>query len=192
MKPKNKISVITIIMFVVTIAIIITGIIVANIVDEKRTIQKNIELIKYNYNQLTNDISEYNQIRTDLLTKLDNFIYENYSEEHTEYVELLTKYNENIKRIDSSVKNINDRCNIIYSDKTINVICRSYQNIYEKMVNLYVADLTNYNNKVTGYNEYKNETIELFEMIHKEYIDYNQDNKYEGKEVQNEANNEEK
>ena len=41
-------------------------------------------------------------------------------------------------------------------------------------------DLNNYNRKISSYNEYKNEDVELFNMIFKEYIDYNDDGKYEG------------
>ena len=61
-------------------------------------------------------------------------------------------------------------CNIIYrviyEDKNINKICDSYQELYEKIINLYVLDINNYNKKIDGYNNYKNENIDNYEMIH--------------------------
>ena len=178
---------------IITILIILIGgisLLIANIMKEKKESTKNIEIIEYNYNELSTNVSEYNQIRSDLSEKLNNFFYDKYPKEHETYVELLTKYNNNIKKIDKNISNINDRCNVIYKDKNINSICNNYKVTYEKLINLYITDLTNYNNKITSYNEYQdNEDVNLFELIHKDYIDYNNDNTYEGKDVNNEENN---
>ena len=54
------------------------------------------------------------------------------------------------------------------------------------MINLYITDLNMYKKSIKKYNEYNNANIAAFEMIHKEYIDYNHDNKYEGREVNEE------
>ena len=56
----------------------------------------------------------------------------------------------------------------------------SYKKLYEKIINLYVMDGNNYNKRVEGYNSYKNDSIELHDIKYKDYIDYNNDNKYEG------------
>lgn len=183
MKKKNRR--IILIVGIITIVLLVVVILVMNIMNDKKNSQENMQLIKDNYNELSVNVSEYNQIRSDLSDKLNNFIYEEYSKEHDSYVELLTKYNTNIQVIDENVDVIHDRCDVIYSDIVVNKICDSYELLYEKLVNLYVLDLTNYNNKITSYNEYKNEDVELFTLIHKEYIDYNKDKKYEGKDIEN-------
>lgn len=159
---------------------------IVNMVKDRNETNNNMEIINSNYNELSVNVNEYNQIRTELSGKLNNFIYEKYSLEYDGYVELLNKYNENIKKIDLNIENINDRCLVIYKDISINKICNSYKVMYEKLVNLYVSDLNNYNNKVSSYNEYKNTDISLYEMIHKDYIDYNDDKEYEGKDLGNE------
>ena len=74
--------------------------------------------------------------------------------------------------IAGNVSEINSKCNVIYSDISVNKICDSYSILYEKLINLYVMDLNNYNNKISSYNEYKKDDISLFNMIHNEYIDY--------------------
>jgi len=175
---KNSKKVILIGVGVMILVIII--ILVIGIVNDKRESNENMGLIKDNYELLSNNVTEYNQIRSDLSNKLNNFIYDDYSKEHDSYVELLTKYNNNIGLIAGNVSEINSKCNVIYSDINVNKICDSYGLLYEKLINLYVMDLNNYNYKISSYNEYKKDHISLFNMIYNEYIDYNDDGKYEG------------
>jgi len=185
---KNKKRFILILsIIIISIIILLATIFIINITKDKKITEQNMQIIKDNYNELTATVSEYNQIRTDLSNLLNDFVYEEYPTKHEEYTNLLTKYNNNIKNIDKNILNIHDRCNVIYNDISINKICDSYQELYEKLVNLYVTDLTNYNNKITSYNEYKKEDkYQVFELIHKEYIDYNEDKKYEGQDANNE------
>lgn len=183
MQKKNK-KIIIITSIVISI-LLIAIILILNIVNDKKNLQKNMQIIKYNYNELSIAVTEYNQIRTNLSELLNNFIYEEYPNNHSRYVELLKNYNSNINKIDDYVEVINNKCNVIYIDIEVNKICDSYDDLYEKLINLYVQDLNNYNNKITSYNEYKKENIELFNQIHKDYIDYNKDNTYEGRIVEN-------
>ena len=178
MKKSSK--KIILIISIILVVIIIMTILIMGIINDKKKTNENMELIKNNYELLSTNVNEYNQIRSDLSNKLNNFIYEDYNKEHDSYVEILNKYNNNISLIDENVKVIKDKCNVIYSDISINKICDSYGLLYEKLINLYVIDLNNYNNKISSYNEYKKAEISLFDMIHSEYIDYNDDGKYEG------------
>ena len=187
MKKNNKKIILIISITLISSLIIILTLFVLNIVNDKKISNKNMQLIKTNYNELSTLVTEYNQIRTKLSEKLNNFIYEEYPKEHNSYIELLNKYNNNIKDIDSKVNNINTKCDVLYSDISINKICDSYKVLYEKLINLYITDINTYNNKIISYNEYKEKNeYEEMELIHKEYLDYNQDKQYEGKDVKNE------
>lgn len=193
MKEKtNKFNKITIISIVSLILIIIVIIFVINIYREKKTSVKNMEIIKNNYSELSANVTDYNKIRENLSGKLNNFTYENFPKEYEDYNELLKSYNDNIEKIDNNISNINSKCNNIYNDISVNKICDSYKTLYEKIINLYVIDLTNYNNKVISYNEYTNNNIEVFKLMHEDYIDYNEDSVYEGKNIENEEDKEEK
>ena len=88
------------------------------------------------------------ELRRDLSDKLNDFIYDKYPNEHDVYFELINKYNDNIKNIDKSVNNIDSRCDVIYNDISVNKICDSYEVLYEKLINLYVTDINNYNDWV--------------------------------------------
>ena len=72
-------------------------------------------------------------------------------------------------------------------DKDVSNICSNYKIDYETIVNVFMNDINNYNNKLNSYNEEQNKSLELFKSRHiDDYIDYNNDNKYEQKVVTNE------
>ena len=74
-----------------------------------------------------------------------------------------------------------------YPDGVINSKCNNYKAIYEQVVNYYVTDIKNYNNNIKKYNEYqKSINSNLILNIYKtdkDYIDYNEDKIFDGKEV---------
>ncbi|MBQ2873306.1 MAG: hypothetical protein IJE89_04845 [Bacilli bacterium] len=176
----NKKKIIIIISISIIVIIILITLIIFNTIKNKNLTKENMEIITTNYEELSINVNEYNNVRTKLSEKLNNFIYEKYKNNHEEYLSILLEYNNIIKKIDNNVDNINDKCNFIYKNISVNKICNSYQMIYEKLINLYISDINIYNNKITSYNEYKSESINLFELIHTDYIDYNNDNIYEG------------
>lgn len=190
-EKNNKKTYLIIGISLVLILLILITIFVINLNNDKKISEENMQIIKDNYNELSINVTEYNQVRTELSELLNNFIYENYKNEHEEYTNLLNKYNSNINKIDKNINSIESRCNVIYKDSAVNKICDSYKTLYEKLINLYVSDINNYNNKITSYNEYKKEEIELHKLIHQDYIDYDNNKEYEGKDVENEENNEE-
>lgn len=178
MKKKKPSKVIIII--IVAILLITIIIFTLNLINDQKITKKNMQSIKESYQQLSENIVDYNQIRSSLSEKLNNFMYESYQKEHEEYIDLLTKYNNNIINIDQNIVTLDDKCQVIYKDLSINKICDEYPLLYEKLINLYVSDLNNYNNKIASYNEYKEDKYNLFELIHDDYIDYNNDKVYEG------------
>ena len=80
-----------------------------------------------------------------------------------------------MKNIDNYISNINFRCKGTYNDSKINKLCDTYKGVYEKLVNLYISDIDNYNNFITEYNKNKNESLELIDKVHDDYIDYDND-----------------
>lgn len=178
MKDKKKMLII-----IISILLVILGgilIIIYNINKSNKIKNENMDIINDSYSNLSENVNSYNEIRKEYLELSSNFFYETFMSDKDKYVDILNRYNEVIKDIDSNIEKINDRCNIVYSDKFINKICNNYQELYEKLINLYVMDINNYNKKIEGYNDYKNENLDKFEMIHDKYIDYNNDKIYEG------------
>ena len=171
----------TIIGVIVIIIITIVSIIVLTVRKDLKEKNNNMEIIRKNYKSLITSIGNYNEIRNEYNEMSSVLIMDKYKDSHEKYVELLNKYNEEVKNINMYIDNINIRCNGLYKDSEINKICNTYKITYEKLVNLYVSDIDNYNEFIEKYNEYKKESLDKIEKIQKDYIDYNNDGKYEGR-----------
>jgi len=180
MKNYKKIGLSFAILSAIVIAI---GVVIAIIVNNKKTIQENIVIIKETYTDFSVDIVENYQIRNEITEKLDQFNNENYSNEHETYTGLLTQYNQNITVLNDSVNILEDKCSIEYEDSQTNIFCNNYQQLYEVINNIYIELLTNYNNKITSYNETSEEDYTTVTLINKDYVDFNKDGIYDGKTV---------
>ena len=162
---------------VLLVIIIVIGIKISN--DNKKK-NEGMKVINDSYKDLANRVIEYNNIREEYLEISKKFYYETFMDKHDEYLNVLDRYDKIIAKVEEDISKIDDKCVIKYNDSNTDRICNNYKELYEKLVNLYVMDLNNYNEIVDGYNEYKNNNVSKYEGKFKEYIDFNNDKKYEG------------
>ena len=174
---KKVVIIISVIVFLVLLIGLVIGI---NINNKIKIMNDNMIVIQKEYDKIRDNVLEYNNIRSEYLDLTNDFYYETFMDKYQEYTSLLDRYDKVIDKIDNSILEIDKKCNIVYKDDNTNKICNSYKKLYEKIINLYVMDGNNYNKRVEGYNSYKNDSIELHDIKYKDYIDYNNDNKYEG------------
>ena len=149
---------------------------------DKKLAADNMAVIEKNYKELQNNVANYNQYRNDFGELVKDIYLDSFKEKNDSYLELLNKYNDTMEKIDKNIANIKDKCNRLYTDSEINKICNNYEKTYEKLVNIFIADVNKYNEKVNEYNEYKNEEVSLFTIDYVDYMDYNHDGVYDGKE----------
>lgn len=176
---KNKKMILIGVIFVIVLAIII--IFVINIRKDNKKTANNIENISKNYDLLSVSVSKYNQFREEFNNDTKDLLLEDFDGKREKIVNLLSEYSNELKNIDNYITNIKLRCNQVYVDSNVNNICNNYKKTYEKLVNLYISDINKYNEIVTKYNEYKNANIELFKTNYDDYIDYDNDSIYEGR-----------
>ena len=155
--------------------LIIIGVIIANTIilimaitmhNDKKVTQNNMDNIKKNYELFSKKVTEYNEIRTKYNEMSTVLIMDSYEKKHEDFVTLFTEYNEVIKNIDNYITNISIRCNRLYPEIEINNICNGYKTAYDKIVDLYIDDVTAYNNFIDEYNEYKKKDLTKVEMLH--------------------------
>lgn len=97
-----------------------------------------------------------------------------------EYEAIVDSIKKDTKKLDSLCKHV------YYPDSEVNKMCTNYKSIYEQVVNYYVTDIHTYNENVEKYNAYQ-DTIKKDLKIRKyhteyDYIDYNGDKIFDGKE----------
>ncbi len=160
---KNKVLIISLVIVVVVALVLVLAI---TMYKDKKNTKNNMEIINKNYELLKKQVAEYNDIRTKYSELSSVLIMTEYEAKHEEFSDLLNEYNDVIKNIDTYIANIKLRCNTIYPDSEINNICNGYEAMYDKMIDLYVDDVSKYNAFIDEYNEYKNTVLDKIEMIH--------------------------
>jgi len=184
---KNKKILIAIgITVAMLIVISLVTVFIINLNNDKKKTEENMVLINDSYNNLKNEVENYNNIRNDISEFINNFYYDTIEEKYVDNLKSLNDYDSIIGSITNEVKILDSKCNISYIDDEINNICNNYKKDYETIVNVFMNDITNYNNKLDSYNKDENKKLELFKSRYiNNYIDYNNDNNYEQKVVVN-------
>ena len=118
---------------------------------------------------------------------LSNVYYDTMYQEDKSVKNKLSNYEQLVDELTKNTNKLDKLCsNMYYSDSTTNNRCRNYKSIYEQVMNYFVSDIKVYNENVNKYNKYQEENnsslkIEKYKT-NKNYIDYNNDKKYDGKE----------
>ena len=169
-----------VIIILLSVIIASVGVIFAILNDKEKTMDKNVVAIRDNYAELSTNVTDNILLRKKVIEKINKFAEEDYANTNKEYTELLNKYNENVSKIDKNIEIMDSKCDVEYEDNTINILCRSYADLYEEVVNIYITNLNNYNNNVSDYNLKHRTSYELYSMLHKNYLDINKDGTYQG------------
>ena len=118
---------------------------------------------------------------------LSNTYYDAFYRQDSVIKNNLSNYEKIVNDIEKNVEELKELCDdIYYNDASVNSQCSNYKNIYEQVINYFVGDIKLYNDNVLKYNEYQ-KSIQSSLLVNnyvtdKNYIDYNGDKKYEGKE----------
>lgn len=118
---------------------------------------------------------------------LSNVYYDTMYDEDKSVKNTLSNYENLVDELTKNTRNLNKLCDdVYYPDSNVNTKCNNYRSIYEQVVNYFVGDIKIYNDNVNKYNEYQrnnNSDLRVDKYkTKKDYIDYNGDKVYDGKE----------
>ena len=130
-----------------------------------KLIKEKIDTIKYVHSSASNGLL--------------NFDVETFKDERASFEEVANTYTKGVKTMAANVDFLEKKCHIQYEDISVNIMCQNYQFLYENMTNAYVREIKLYNQKITEYNSNGEGTFELYEGVKSEFIDFNNDGKYE-------------
>lgn len=181
MKKRHIIIIITIMIII----IVILGIIkfIKNFQNDANKSQVIMNEITEYYSKLEENILEYNKNRETLNDKTSSYYQESFNTDYLNIINNLKEYDQTISKIKTNIEIINKDCgNNIFSNANVNNICNTYQETYEKIINVYMNDVNNFNNLVDLYNKETSSDLMKFTSNYiTDYIDYNNDGKYEEK-----------
>ena len=94
---------------------------------------------------------------------------------------VLDGYEKVVDDVGIRVAALDDLCNnVYYSSRDVNNKCIGYKSVYEKINNIFVTDINNYNKNIKVYNSHNKSKLEKY-RTNRKYIDYNKDKKIDGK-----------
>ena len=155
--------------------------------DHKET-YKRIEDVNNSFENFSTNTSVFETFRDDLYNViLGNTYYDTMYEDDSLIKNKLSNYEHLVDELMKNTYELNHLCeDMYYPDSSVNNKCNNYKSIYEQVMNYFVSDIQLYNRIVVKYNEYQSSKASLLRIreytTNKDYIDYNNDGKFDGKE----------
>ncbi len=149
---------------------------------------KRVAVVNDEFEVFSANTSVFEAARDDLYTiTLSNLFYDTMYQEDSIVKDRISNYEQLVDELTKNAKALDQLCDdVYYPDSDVNSKCNNYKSIYEQVINYFVSDIHVYNNHVKQFNEYQ-KSLNTFVRIRqysteKDFIDYNQDGNYDGKE----------
>lgn len=155
---------------------------------DKEEISNRINEVNDEFEVFSTNTSVFESTRDELYNVvLSNVYYDTMYDEDKAVKNKLSNYEHLVDELTNNTKKLDSLCeDVYYPDSKVNTKCNNYKSIYEQVINYFVSDIKVYNGNVSKYNEYqKNNNSDLRVdnyKTKKNYVDYNKDKVYDGKE----------
>ncbi len=195
---KNKKKIIIIITVILSILIIIGGLgllvykFYKGVINDRKVTENQVNLILDKYKTFKDNIVIINEKREVIYeTIFKNNYYSQMQGKQDEWNNLLKEYEDALTKLDKDSKSLKKSC---LNNKLINndviISCDSFNSNYELIINSFVQDIELYNQNIESYNNWvdtndsgKYVKMDKYESNNfKDYIDYNSDGIFLGKE----------
>jgi len=130
----------------------------------------------------------FEEVRDNLYNDvLKNVFLDSMYEDDKVVKEKLSNYEQLVDELTKSTEELDRLCKgMIYPDNVANTRCKNYKSIYEQINNYFVKDIGVYNENVKKYNDYQTSMNSIYRLrsyeTERDFIDYNLDNHFDGKE----------
>ena len=155
--------------------------------DRRETLNRMVEVNDV-FEIFSANTTAFENLRDELYNEvLMNLYYDNMFVSDGIIKSKLSNYESLVDELENNANNLKKLCDdVYYPDGNVNNKCFNYKSIFEQVVNYFITDINIYNDNVKSYNEYQssnNLTYFVKEYkTKKKYIDFNNDNVYDGKE----------
>lgn len=185
MDSAKKIGVL---LLTVSIIMIISGTVCSFIVslkDNQEKTQARMIEVKNSYEDFNASVLAFETQRTTLYTDfLGNIDYNSLVTNDLLLKEKLNNYESIVDDVIKYVSTMDSLCDdVYYPDSEVNNICSNYKLVYEQVVNYFMDDITLYNTAINKLIVSGNFGSLIEYKTDKEYIDYNGDRVFEGKNI---------
>ena len=187
----EKASKVGVLLLTISLVMIISGTVssfVVSLKEDQEKTQARMVVVSDSFDEFNASVTAFETTRDTLYTEsLGNLYYDSLVATDTVLKEKLSNYESIVDDVVKHVEVMDDLCkDVYYPDSTINSKCSNYKIIYEQVANYFMDDIKLYNNTIKTFNEQQvaaGTTLALNEYkTEKDYVDYNNDGEFEGKE----------
>ena len=165
-----------------------------NIKEDKKLTNEMMKKLVKEYDIFDKNIKEFASKREEFYLMQENAYLQSISENPENWNNFINDYSKIIVDIKNSSKLLDKYCFNKFASVEVNSKCTNYVANYEAAMNYYISDINNYNNNIVKKynswltdNNYEYQKLEEGKLsAYKDYIDYDKDNDYFGKEEENE------
>jgi len=143
-----------------------------------------IEEVKDEFEVFSTNTSVFESYRDELYNVVfTNVYYDTMALYDADVKNKLSNYENLVDELTKNTENMSKLCDdMYYPDSDINNKCLNYKSIYEQVVNYFVSDIKVYNSNIDKFNQLNLGVQLQYYNTKKDYIDFNKDKKFDGKE----------
>lgn len=152
--------------------------------NDHEQVNQRMKIVDTDYTELTNNINTFTEARDNLYSKyLEKVDYTTFYKNNNIINSSISNYETIVDEISEKVKSLDNLCeNTYFTSNETNEKCSNYKLLYEQVNNYFVSDINKYNKIVQDYNMNNVKNVNVY-VLSREYIDYNNDKSFDGKNV---------
>lgn len=186
---KKRLIIIIILTIIISIVLyILTGVYEKSYDKRIKKEKEEIYNIQKQYDDFQKNMENTVDKRDSIYKDLKDFYsyYDAIESDYSSAVKLFKEYEELLKKTEESGKYLKEKCGSYdYMSSDVTTKCYAFSRNYEQAINSFIDDVYVFNLKIKDYNTWIKNTskkqLEEYQTEYKDYIDYDKDGKYLGK-----------
>lgn len=161
---------------------------VSGLKEDTAETKKKMDAILKAYPDFNTAVDDFSNLRNQFYEYKEDLYLETLRDNAEAWNNFIKTYEDGIKKVDDTAKELKEFCNLEYGDVNVSSKCITFKANYEAANNYYISDAKLYNELVDEYDKYNSNGVyasvnKANLVVYKDYIDYDKDGEYFGKEV---------
>lgn len=186
---KKSLTIIGVVIIIIAIIFICAWIWAKGLKEDTAATKKKMDEVLEAYLKFNEEVDKFSTLRNELYQNKENLYLETLRDNASTWNTFIDNYKAEIMKVEETAKILKENCDLEYGDVNVSSKCTTFKANYEAAHNYYISDVKMYNEMVKNYEEYNREHGNQYSTVNEatygpytDYIDYDKDGEYFGKE----------
>ena len=187
---KKSLTIIGIVIVITAIIFIGAWVWFSGLKEDRAATQAKMDKILEAYPTFNQMVNDFSNLRNQFYSYKEDLYLETLRDNAEAWNTFMSNYADGIQKVEDSAQVLKENCDLEYGDVKVSTKCTNFKVNYEAAMNYYISDVKLYNQMVSEYEKYNTEGGGKYPVVNKaeykiyeDYIDYDKDGEYFGKEV---------